>query len=129
MRAENPLTKVPRATMLVFGLTVLLSACSLFSQTPDPEKRSQIRSAISYGIPIAEAESKLSGLGFACSNRQGNFIDESGHRRSAEHFLFCEQRPARISFTCENRDQVTVIARNDAVSGIEVLRGPSCIRQ
>lgn len=108
---------------------VLLAGCSLFSQTPDPQLRRNVRDAVPYGATAEQAATKLSGLGFACSRRQGNYSDESGHTRSAEHFLFCEERPHAVSFTCENRDQVTVILRDDKVSGIEVLRGPSCTPQ
>lgn len=110
-------------------VTVVASAvagCSLFSQTPDAGRRSEIRSTVPYGMTIDTAESKLSGLGFACSRRGGNYLDESGTTRSAERFLACEERPGVVSFACENRDQVTVVEREGVVSGIEVTRGPSC---
>ncbi len=110
------------------ALSMLLGACSLFSQTPDPDKRSSIRAALPYGASMASAESKLSGFGFACSNRHGNYLDESGVTRNTENFLYCEERPRAIGFACENRDQVTVVARNDVISGVEVTRGPSCVR-
>lgn len=103
-----------------------LVGCSLFSQTPDAGRRSEIRAAVPYGVAIPTAESKLSGLGFACSRRGGNYLDESGTTRSAEHFLACEERPGVVSFACLNRDQVTLIEREGVVSGIEVTRGPSC---
>lgn len=111
---------------LPIGLALWLPACSLFGTTPSPAKRQAVRDALPYGMDIAQAQSKLSGLGFACSRRTGNYTDESGAERSSERFLFCEQRPNAISFACENRDQVTVIDRDSTVSGIEVTRGPSC---
>lgn len=111
---------------LPIGLALLLPACSLFSTTPSPAKRQAVRDALPYGMDIAQAQSKLSGLGFACSRRTGNYTDEGGAEHSSERFLFCEQRPNTISFACENRDQVTVIDRDGTVSGIEVTRGPSC---
>jgi len=111
------------------GLLALgLGACSFFSQTPDPKTRLKIREAAPYGATYDQVSAKLSGLGFACTKRQGNYLDEEGHTRTAEHFLDCVQRPNAVSFTCENRDQVTVILRDDLVTGVEVLRGPSCER-
>lgn len=107
-------------------LATTLSACSLFSQTPDPSVQQRVRANLPYGTSAADAESKLSGLGFACSRRQGNYLDESGHTRNAEHFLFCEERPGAVSFTCLNRNQVTAVLKNGVVSAIEVTRGPSC---
>ncbi|MCK9194622.1 MAG: hypothetical protein M0P19_12195 [Nevskia sp.] len=123
---------MPAATRRWFGvatavvLATTLSACSLFSQTPDPGLQQRVRANLPYGTSTADAESKLSGLGFACSKRQGNYLDESGHTRNAEHFLFCEERPGAISFTCLNRNQVTAVLKNGVVSAIEVTRGPSC---
>ena len=109
-------------------LALALTGCSFFSQTPDPKTRIAVRDAVLYGATTEAAAEKLSGLGYACSRRQGNYLDESGHTRTADHFLFCEQRPGVISFTCENRDLVTVVLRDNLVTGIEVLRGPSCER-
>ena len=105
---------------------LLLSGCSLFSRTPEPARRQAIRDAIPYGMSLAKAESKLSGLGFECRRRSGRYRDESGVEREALRFLYCEERPNAISFTCENRDQVTLIERDGGVAGIEVTRGPSC---
>lgn len=116
--------RIAVATLLI--VTTLLPACSLFSTTPEPARRLEIRNALPYGMSIAKAEAKLSGLGFTCRRRTGNYTDESGAEHSADRFLFCEERPNKISFACENRDQVTVIDREGAVSGIEVSRGPSC---
>lgn len=107
---------------------VALAGCSLFSQTPDPATRNSIRTTITYGMSADVAASKMSGLGFACSRHTGNYLDETGHTRQAEHFLFCEQRPGVVSFTCLNRDQATLVLRDDTVAGIEVVRGPSCER-
>ncbi|GAC1634474.1 MAG: hypothetical protein NVS9B10_30570 [Nevskia sp.] len=118
----------PMPLLIPGALSLALAGCSLFSQTPDPKTRSAVREAVPYGATSDTAASRLSGLGYACSKRQGNYTDESGHTRSAEHFLFCEQRPGVISFACQNRDLVTVVLRDDAVSGIEVVRGPSCER-
>ncbi len=114
-------------TLSVVGL-LTLAGCSLFSQTPTAETQAAVRNTVGYGMTAETAESKLSGLGYACSRRGGNYSDESGHTHQAEHFLLCEQRPSAISFSCENRDQVTVILREGLVTGIEVTRGPSCTR-
>lgn len=113
-------------TVLAVGALVLLAGCSFLSQTPDPDRRSAIRQRVAYGLPSAEADSRLSGLGFACSRRSGEFLDEAGKPREADQFLYCVERPGVVSFACQNRDQVTVVLRDDKVSGIEVRRGPSC---
>lgn len=103
-----------------------LAGCSLFSQTPDPQRRSQIRDALPYGLPMEEAAARLSTLDFACSYHTGDYFDEGGATRSAPRFLSCEQRPARVSFFCLNRDRVTVLPKDDKVNAVEVTRGPSC---
>ena len=113
-------------TALPASLALLLAGCSLLSQTPNPERRSAIRERVAYGLTSTEADSRLSGLGFACSRRSGEFLDESGKSREADHLLSCTERPGVVSFACQNRDQVTVVLRDDKVSGIEVRRGPSC---
>ena len=112
----------------VLAAALLLPACSLFSQTPDPAVRGKVRAALPYGLATDAAAEKLSGLGFACSRRIGQYSDESGQTHSAEHFLDCEERPGPVSFTCLNRDHVTVVLRGEQVAGIEVTRGPSCER-
>lgn len=119
-------TSRPALVMLGAGLLLSLAGCSLLSQTPDPDRRSEIRARVAYGLTLAEAESRLSGLGFGCTRRQGEYLDESGASRSARDFLHCVERPGVVSFACQNRDQVTVVLRDDKVSGIEVRRGPSC---
>ncbi len=113
-------------TALPASLVLLLAGCSLLSQTPNPDRRSAIRERVEYGLTSTEADSRLSGLGFACSRRSGEFLDEAGKSREADHFLSCTERPGVVSFACQNRDQVTVVLRDDKVSGIEVRRGPSC---
>ncbi len=110
----------------VAGLLLASAGCQLLSQTPDPDRRRAIRERVAYGLSAAEASSRLSGLGFGCSRRSGEFLDEAGKAREADHFLFCVERPGAVSFACQNRDQVTVVLRDDQVSGIEVRRGPSC---
>lgn len=108
------------------SLVLASTGCQLLSQTPDPDRRSAIRERVDYGLTAAEASSRLSGLGFGCSRRSGEYLDEAGKAREADQFLFCVERPGAVSFACQNRDQVTVMLRNDQVSGIEVRRGPSC---
>jgi hypothetical protein len=108
------------------GLLLASAGCQLLSQTPDPDRRSAIRERVAYGLSAAEASSRLSGLGFGCSRRSGEYLDEAGKAREADHLLFCVERPGAVSFACQNRDQVTVVLRDDQVSGIEVRRGPSC---
>jgi hypothetical protein len=115
-------------TPVLIVLAVSLAGCSLFSQTPDPKRRSQIRDALPYGLPMEEAAARLSTLDFACQYRQGEYFDEANQTRSAPRLLSCEQRPARVSFFCLNRDRVTVLPKDDKVNGIEVTRGPSCTR-
>lgn len=105
---------------------LLVTGCSLFAQTPDAARRSEIRTRLDYGLSASEAESRLSGLGFGCSRRSGEYTDESGASRSAADLLHCVERPGVVSFACQNRDQVTVVLREGKVSGIEVRRGPSC---
>lgn len=112
----------------LIAAVLLLPACSLFSQTPDAATRSKVRAAVPYGVSADTAAEKLSGLGFSCARRTGNYSDESGQTHSAEHFLYCQERPGPISFTCLNRDLVTVVLRSEQVAGIEVTRGPSCER-
>jgi len=110
----------------VSAALLALAGCSLLSQTPDPDRRSAIRQRVEYGLRSVEADSRLSGLGFGCSRRSGEYLDESGKAREADHFLLCIERPGVVSFACQNRDQVTVVLRDDKVAGIEVRRGPSC---
>lgn len=123
MRLRNA---VAVRTGIVASALMLLSACSFLSQTPDPDRRSAIRARVEYGLTSVEADSRLSGLGFACSRRSGEYLDEAGKSREADAFLDCTERPGVVSFACQNRDQVTVVLREDKVSGIEVRRGPSC---
>lgn len=120
------LVRSAAVTVAVLACTVALGGCSLFSQTPDPGRRNEIRARVPYGASVVEAESRLSGLGFGCTRRKGEFVDERGATRSAPDFLYCQERPGVVSFACQNRDQVTVVLRENTVSGIEVRRGPSC---
>ncbi len=122
---NQPAVSTVRAA-LAAGVLSLLAACSLLSQTPDPDRRTAIRKRVDYGLTSTEADSRLSGLGFACSRRSGEYLDESGKSREADQFLYCTERPGVVSFACQNRDQVTLVLRDDKVSGIEVRRGPSC---
>lgn len=114
------------ARHLLPAAALLLSGCSLFGLTPAPARQQAVRDAVPYGMPMLQAEAKLSGLGFSCRRRTGDYLDEAGVSRRAERFLFCEERPNAISFACENRDQVTLVERDGGVAGIEVTRGPSC---
>jgi len=121
----NSILKAHRRA-LVLAAAVLVAGCSALSQTPDPARRSAIRERVEYGLNAVQADSRLSGLGFGCSRRSGEYLDEAGKSREADQFLYCVERPDVVSFACQNRDQVTVVLRDDKVSGIEVRRGPSC---
>lgn len=108
---------------------LLLAGCSYFSQTVEPDVRAKVLDGVQVGMPMETAESHILSLGFQCSQGHGSFIDEHGDERVADHFLSCVRRPGRISFACENRDEVYVIPNRGVVDEIHVTRGPSCITQ
>ena len=108
----------------------LLSGCSYlhdtFSQSVDPSTSARIHKAVPIGTTMVAAEAQLSSQGFDCATRTGDFTDENGRQRSAPSFLACTQRAGKISFSCENRNEVVVLPSNGVVDELEVVRGPSC---
>jgi len=104
----------------------LLAGCSFFSQTVTPKQHDRIHAALPIGLSADEAEAKLNELGFGCIRRSGDYPDENGSDVAARGFLQCTQRPATISFNCENRDQVYVALAGGVVDHVSVVRGPDC---
>jgi hypothetical protein len=96
------------------------------SSSVDPRERERVHAAVPVGTTSEAAEAKLSGLGYRCTTRRGNFVDEAGNQRSAARFLACVARPGRLSFACENRDEVVVVLDNGIVDEVDVMRGPNC---
>ena len=102
---------------------------STFSQSVGSKTDEQIHALAPVGTPMEDAEARLDSRGFDCTPRTGHFIDEHDRDRSADRFLACVQRPSRLGFTCENRDQVIVVDARGVVDEIDVLRGPDCTPQ
>lgn len=104
-----------------------LAGCSYFSVTPDADVVERVHREVPLGISLDAAEAKLGGLGFGCTNQHGAYTDERGRNHENARFLRCTRRPGRISFACENRDQVVVVPDDSGrVTAIEVGRGPDC---
>ncbi|MDI3258194.1 MAG: hypothetical protein QJR02_00495 [Sinobacteraceae bacterium] len=125
--------KTPLLAIAAGCAALLVGACSGlgwigqgFGQSVDPRERERIHAAVPVGISSDEAEAKLSGLGYGCTARQGNFVDESGNQRSAARFLACVAKPGRWSFACENRDEVVVVVKDGIVDEVDAVRGPNC---
>lgn len=101
---------------------------STFSQTVDPKISDHVHSSVPIGTTMVAAEATLSSQGYNCDTRTGNFTDELGRNRSASRFLSCVQRAGKLSFACENRDQVVVLPSGGVVDEVDVVRGPDCDR-
>jgi hypothetical protein len=115
--------------LAVGPFALLMGGCSYFSTEPDPRMVNEVHKVVPLGMEIDEAESNLLGLGFACSNRHGEYDDETGATRNAAAFMLCERRPGSLSFNCENRDRVVLLQTSSGkVNDVEVSRGPSCTR-
>lgn len=113
--------------------TVLIAGCSYlhdtFNQTVDQKTIDHIHAAVPVGSTMEAAEATLSSESFNCGTRTGNFTDELGRNRNAPRFLSCVQRAGKISFACENRNQVVVVPSGGVVDEVDVVRGPDCDRQ
>ena len=101
---------------------------STFSQTVDPKTNDHVHASVPIGTTMVAAEATLSSQGYNCDTRTGNFTDELGRSRSASRFLSCVQRAGKVSFACENRDQVVVVPSGGVVDEVDVVRGPDCDR-
>jgi len=118
------------ATFLIAGCSTLNSYMhSTFNQTVDPQVSDKVHASVPIGTTMVAAEATLSSQGYNCDTRTGNFTDEFGHDRSAPRFLSCVQRAGKVSFACENRDQVVVVPSGGVVDEVNVVRGPDCDRQ
>lgn len=128
----------PNFARLAAGLAAifLVSGCSTlhdymhstFSQTVDPKTNDHVHASVPIGTTMVAAEATLSSQGYNCDTRTGNFTDELGRSRSASRFLSCVQRAGKVSFACENRDQVVVVPSGGVVDEVDVVRGPDCDR-
>lgn len=79
---------------------------------------------------MAEARADLQSMNYLCRMREGSYFDASGHpHRTQSPFLVCTARPSAISFQCNYRTQVIVVAQGKYVEKVLVLRVPSCIKQ
>ena len=129
----------PNPARIVTGLAaiILIAGCSTlnsymhdtFNQTVDPATSDHIHASVPIGATMIAAEATLSSQGYNCETRTGNYTDELGHDRNAPSFLSCVQRAGKISFACENRDQVIVVPSGGVVDQVNVVRGPDCDRQ
>lgn len=125
MRRSHPPLSTFAATVAALGL----SACSIFSQSVDPALRDHLRDSARAGTPIDTAEAAISSQGFQCSVQRGAFYDEYGKQHDVPNYLWCVERPARFSFTCQNRDQVFIVPKDGFVDETYVLRSTTCINQ
>ncbi len=118
------------ASFLIAGCSTLTSYMhSTFNQTVDPKTSDHVHASVPIGTTMVAAEATLSSQGYNCDTRTGNFTDELGHDRSAPRFLSCVQRAGKVSFACENRDQVVVVPSGGVVDEVNVVRGPDCDQQ
>jgi hypothetical protein len=122
-----------RAAFAGLAASCLLAGCSwlhdTFSSSVDAKTAEKIHGAIPIGTTMVAAEARLSSQGFDCGNRTGNFTDELGRNRSAPGFMLCVRRAAKLSFACENRDEVVVVPSGGVVDEVDVVRGANCDRQ
>lgn len=127
------MSPMPGRAAAGLAATLLLAGCGwlhdTFSQSVDGKTSDRIHGSIPVGTTMIAAEASLSSQGFNCETRTGNFTDERGRNRNAERFLSCRQRASRLSFACENRDEVVVLPSNGVVDEVDVVRGASCDRQ
>ena len=111
----------------------LISGCGYlhdtFSSSVDSKTVDSVHSAIPVGTTMDAAEARLSSQGFDCGMRTGNFTDELGRNRSANRFMACVKRVGKLSFACENRDEVVVLPAGGVVDEVNVVRGANCDRQ
>jgi hypothetical protein len=114
------------ASMLIAGCSYLHDT---FSSSVDSKTSQSVHSAIPVGTTMDTAEARLSSQGFDCGMRTGNFTDEFGRNRSAPRFLSCVRRAGKLSFACENRDEVVVLPSGGVVDEVNVVRGANCDRQ
>jgi hypothetical protein len=125
----------PQTVRAAAGLaaSVLIAGCSYlhdtFASSVDTRTVQSVHSAIPVGTTMDAAEARLSSQGFDCGMRTGNFTDELGRSRSAERFLACVRRAGKLSFACENRDEVVVLPSGGVVDEVNVVRGANCDRQ
>jgi hypothetical protein len=118
------------AIFLIAGCSTLTSYMhSTFNQTVDPRTSDHVHASVPIGTTMVAAEATLSSQGYNCDTRTGNFTDELGRDRSAPRFLSCVQRAGKVSFACENRDQVVVVPSGGVVDEVNVVRGPDCDQQ
>jgi hypothetical protein len=108
---------------------IALSGCSIFSQSVDPELRDHLRASARAGTPMDEAEAAISSQGFRCSMAHGEFYDEYGKPHDVPEYLWCVERPATFSFTCQNRTQVFIIPHDGFVDQTYVARSTTCNTQ
>jgi hypothetical protein len=110
-----------------------LSGCSFlrdtFSSGVDSKTNSQVHSSVPVGTTMDAAEARLSAIGFNCETRTGNFTDELGRNRNAPRFMACTKRAGKLSFACENRDEVVVLPAGGVVDEVNVVRGANCDSQ
>ena len=111
----------------------LLAGCAwlhdTFSSSVDEKTAGKIHAAIPIGTTMDAAEARLSSQGFDCGMRTGNFTDELGRNRSAGRFMVCVRRAGKLSFACENRDEVVVVPSGGVADEVEVVRGANCDTQ
>jgi len=120
--------RAPGGALLVAVGGLLLAGCSFFSTSVSPLDRSVILDKVPPGLTADAAESAVTSLDFRCTHRSGSFYDEDGREHQADQFLSCVKAPRRISFECENRDQVYVVLKGGISDQVYVARGPTCVK-
>lgn len=118
---------MPVVAFFYVGISALLASCTLPSVSQGT--RSGIASEIQPGIPMEEARADLQSKNYRCEMRKGTYFDESGQAHAVSSpFLVCTARPSVVSFQCNFRTQVIVIAQGKYVKNVQISKAPSCIK-
>ena len=80
-------------------LTLLVTGCAMFSQTPTNEVQQMVADNAPLGATMDSAEAGVSAHGFSCSPAHGSFIDTYGREHNPKEFVTCTEKPARFAFT------------------------------
>lgn len=125
-----PLTHRKRCllNLLCSGIMLMASGCVL----PPVKQRTQdtIQRRVHAGMRVSDARAELESMNYLCRRRQGSYFDLTGREQQVSgSFLVCTHQPGAISFQCNYRTQVIVIAQRDRVTEVQVAEAPSCIKQ
>jgi hypothetical protein len=110
-------------------LTLLVTGCAMFSQTPTNEVQQMVADNAPPGSTMDSAEAGVSAHGFSCNEAHGSFIDTYGREHNPKEFVTCTEKPPRFAFTCAYRNYVYLIPKQGTVDEVYVVRGPNCLDQ